>query len=1031
MRSHRCPRAVFVGLLLFCPVLTAGAPGSRPLTQRADLARSGMKLRLPPDWKVGGPRFSNAEELHFVPTDGGRGARIMITTEPRLDHDDAVARLRQIAEEANAPVVFLEIGGWPALQRRQWIDMPLPGKVRPPGDGEKILRITTAVAVGKTLVRLEATVPREREAALADEVEALSRTALFAARGEPAAVEGALRQLREQVPVPPEQPETRAPRPIPQAAPVSEQITTEAPLVLEGEGAAVRALTGGAEISVAVSNNGQNVVVATNSGYTVSSNAGVTFSGLRFPTFPGTYFSVNGDPSLAVGQSGAFYYALIGFPTGSGTTATSNSTAINVSTDNGQNFAFRADATSCLGNTTPGAPGPGLCFADQEHIAADRSNAAPGGDQVYSTWRDFDGSDQDPALVCSQDSGTNWTAKINAGTGTKPRIGVGQDGFVYVVYLNGNNVEIRRYSSCSAGLALQAGFPRVVANIAEVTCPVPGLDRCTGRNTLASYTVSVDDTNANHVYVAFATNTSNNVNENVIVRDSVDGGVNWPRQVQVNGGGNARRFMPWMCTLGGAAHVTWYDRRNATVGNNDLTDFFRGRAFVDAGNNLAAGAEVQLTQVSDPHCASGWPRPTDRITDSESCSAQPQLAGQCSGTGQVCDFSDCDSCVAGACSLSGGACGGNADCRAGCTCPNAEACVVGRGAPKYGDYNYSACAAGRIYSAWASASSPPGIVPATPATRIDTFMNVDLVCCVPRIDAPAALALPATCAGDTSSAPLTVCNTGFTDLAISGISSSNPSQFSVTGPFPATIAAGACQAFSVSFSPPSRGAKAATLTIASNDPVTPNKAVAASGQGQGIVSITCPVDKTVPNDPGQCSAIVNTGVPTYEAEGCPVNLTSLRSDGLPLASPFPVGNTTVTWTATDGGGNAKACPQTIVVNDVEPPVIAGLAAVPNVLWPPNHKMVLVSVNYTATDNCDPTPACSLAISSNEPVNDIGDGNTSPDWLVLDNHHAQLRSERAGGGNGRIYTETVTCEDIYNNSSNAGTAVTVPKSQGKK
>ena len=60
------------------------------------------------------------------------------------------------------------------------------------------------------------------------------------------------------------------------------------------------------------------------------------------------------------------------------------------------------------------------------------ARAAPGGDQVYSTWRDFDGSDQDPALVCSQDSGTNWTAKINAGTGTKPRIGVGQDGFVYV-----------------------------------------------------------------------------------------------------------------------------------------------------------------------------------------------------------------------------------------------------------------------------------------------------------------------------------------------------------------------------------------------------------------------------------------------------------------------------------------------------------------------------------------------------------------------------------------------------------------------
>ena len=64
----------------------------------------------------------------------------------------------------------------------------------------------------------------------------------------------------------------------------------------------------------------------------------------------------------------------------------------------------------------------------------------------------------------------------------------------------------------------------------------------------------------------------------------------------------------------------------------------------------------------------------------------------------------------------------------------------------------------------------------------------------------------------------------------------------------------------------------------------------------------------------------------------------MRSDGLPLPAPFPVGSTTVAWTATDGGGNAMSCPQVVVVNDVEPPVIAGLGAVPNVLWPPNHKM---------------------------------------------------------------------------------------------
>ena len=191
----------------------------------------------------------------------------------------------------------------------------------------------------------------------------------------------------------------------------------------------VRAQVGGSEISVAVSTSGQNVVVATNSGYSTSSNGGVTFAPRRTVP-PGTLASYNGDPSLALGQSGNFYYALIGFPSN-----TQNATSIWVSTDNGQNFAYRANAVLCPNLSTP--PNPGECFADQEHIAADRWNAAVGGDQVYSTWRNFDDTDEDPALVCSQDNATTWTAPITVGAGVKPRLTVGQDGFVYVVWLQG------------------------------------------------------------------------------------------------------------------------------------------------------------------------------------------------------------------------------------------------------------------------------------------------------------------------------------------------------------------------------------------------------------------------------------------------------------------------------------------------------------------------------------------------------------------------------------------------------------------
>ena len=166
--------------------------------------------------------------------------------------------------------------------------------------------------------------------------------------------------------------------------------------------------------------------------------------------------------------------------------------------------------------------------------------------------------------------------------------------------------------------------------------------------------------------------------------------------------------------------------------------------------------------------------------------------------------------------------------------------------------------------------------------------------------------------------------------------------------------------------------------------MNPAVPVSASGQGKGIVSIACPADRIVGNDPGLCSAVVDIGTPTVEADGCPVTIASVRSDGLLLVNPYPVGTTLVDWTAKDGGNNAMACTQSVTVNDVEPPVIAGLGADPISLWPPNHKMTTVAISYTVTDNCDALPAisCGLAAASNEPVNGTGDGDTSPDWEIL-------------------------------------------------
>ncbi len=108
------------------------------------------------------------------------------------------------------------------------------------------------------------------------------------------------------------------------------------------------------------------------------------------------------------------------------------------------------------------------------------------------------------------------------------------------------------------------------------------------------------------------------------------------------------------------------------------------------------------------------------------------------------------------------------------------------------------------------------------------------------------------------------------------------------------------------------------------------------------------------------------------------------------------------------------------------PNVTGAAANPSVLWPPNHKMVDVTLTY-ATASCAPAK-CTVNVSSNEPVNARGDGNTAPDWAVVDATHITLRAERSGTGSGRIYTITVMCTDQLGQTSQATTMVTVPHDQ---
>jgi hypothetical protein len=80
----------------------------------------------------------------------------------------------------------------------------------------------------------------------------------------------------------------------------------------------------------------------------------------------------------------------------------------------------------------------------------------------------------------------------------------------------------------------------------------------------------------------------------------------------------------------------------------------------------------------------------------------------------------------------------------------------------------------------------------------------------------------------------------------------------------------------------------------------------------------CPADVAVPNDAGLASAVVDWTPPTAtDASGIPPLVTSTHAPG----DTFPVGGTTVTYTATDAHGGESTCDFDVVVENTEPPTV--------------------------------------------------------------------------------------------------------------
>lgn len=149
-----------------------------------------------------------------------------------------------------------------------------------------------------------------------------------------------------------------------------------------------------------------------------------------------------------------------------------------------------------------------------------------------------------------------------------------------------------------------------------------------------------------------------------------------------------------------------------------------------------------------------------------------------------------------------------------------------------------------------------------------------------------------------------------------------------------------------------------------------------------------------------------------------------------LAPPLATApGTEFALTFTASGGTDASTNASSLLLTVDPanrdPVCSAAAASPNIIRKVNHKMTPVSiVGVTDADN-DPVQITVVAISQDEPLTGDGSGNTSFDALGVGTNAPQVRAERSGQGDGRVYRIAFHAKDGKGGQYSGSVRVEVP------
>src|SRR5208282_4768872 len=181
----------------FLSIKSAAAQQLLPNSAQLD---QGISVSYPTGWSIGQPTLHSwvllnvpsAQLQSVVPT-----SQVAIGYLIRVSNADAVSQLTQYENESSVTPTLLTIGGWPAFQRVQLVARHQPGEgERGPFPDPQTVNITTAVAAGNLLVRLEGSLPSDANQQLQSLVLAIGQSLTFSSTGVTIQVQGELKKLQ-------------------------------------------------------------------------------------------------------------------------------------------------------------------------------------------------------------------------------------------------------------------------------------------------------------------------------------------------------------------------------------------------------------------------------------------------------------------------------------------------------------------------------------------------------------------------------------------------------------------------------------------------------------------------------------------------------------------------------------------------------------------------------------------------------------------------------------------------------------------